>query len=80
MPLPNSLDDAVAQAREATAAAIAAGYTRLQVELLFPELKIMPVAEQFLPAFEQFGSQLRVYFRQHWHGETGARSPLQFAE
>jgi Domain of unknown function (DUF1995) len=62
MPLPNSLDDAAAQAREATTAAIAAGYTRLQVELLFPELKIMPVAEQFLPAFEQFGAQLRVYF------------------
>ncbi len=62
MSLPNSLDDAVTQAREATVAAIAAGYSRLQVDLLFPELKIMPVAEQFLPAFEQFGSQLRVYF------------------
>ena len=62
MSLPNSLDDAVVQAREATIAAIAAGYSRLQVDLLFPELKIMPVAEQFLPAFEQFGSQLRVYF------------------
>ena len=62
MSLPNTLDDAVAQAREATVAAIAAGYKRLQIDLLFPELKIMPVAEQFLPAFEQFGSQLRVYF------------------
>ena len=62
MSLPNTLDDAVAQAREATVAAIAAGYQRLQIDLLFPELKIMPVAEQFLPAFEQFGSQLRVYF------------------
>ena len=62
MSLPNSLDDAVVQAREATIAAIAAGYSRLQVDLLFPELKVMPVAEQFLPAFEQFGSQLRVYF------------------
>ncbi|MBD3882583.1 DUF1995 family protein [Phormidium tenue FACHB-886] len=62
MSLPNSLDDAVAQARAATAAAIADGYTKLQVDLLFPELKIMPVTEQFLPVFESFGSKLRVYF------------------
>jgi hypothetical protein len=46
--LPNSLEQAVAQAREATQCAIAAGYTRLQIEMLFPELKPMPVAEQLL--------------------------------
>jgi Domain of unknown function (DUF1995) len=62
MPLPNTLEEAIAQAREATTAALADGYTRLQVELLFPELKIMPVAEQFLPTFEHLGAQLRVYF------------------
>ncbi|MBW4514128.1 MAG: DUF1995 family protein [Timaviella obliquedivisa GSE-PSE-MK23-08B] len=62
MPLPNNLDEAVVQAREATLAAIAAGYPRLQVELVFPELKIMPIAAQFLPAFEHLGNKLRVYF------------------
>jgi hypothetical protein len=62
MPLPNNLDEAVVQAREATQAAIAAGYTRLQVELVFPELKIMPIAAQFLPEFEPLREKLRVYF------------------
>jgi hypothetical protein len=62
MALPNTLDDAIAQARAATTAAIADGYTRLQVELLFPELKIMSVAEQFLPAFEPLGDKLRIFF------------------
>jgi hypothetical protein len=62
MPLPNNLDEAVVQAREATTAAIAAGYPRLQVELIFPELKIMPIAAQFLPEFEHLGDKLRVYF------------------
>lgn len=60
--LPNSLEEAIAQAKTATQAALADGYTRLQVEILFPELKIMPVAEQFLPAFEDRGDALRVFF------------------
>ncbi|NJO41051.1 MAG: DUF1995 family protein [Cyanobacteria bacterium CRU_2_1] len=62
MSLPNTLDDAIAQAREATTAAIADGYPRLQVELVFPELKMMPVAEKFLPVFEELGDRLRVFF------------------
>ncbi|HEY9630336.1 MAG TPA: DUF1995 family protein [Coleofasciculaceae cyanobacterium] len=61
-PLPNTLEDAIVQAQAATTAAIADGYRRIQVDLLFPELKIMPVAEQFLPVFEHLGSQFRVYF------------------
>jgi hypothetical protein len=60
--LPQDLDQAIAQAREATTAAIADGYARLQVDLVFPELKIMPVAEKFLPAFEPLGSQFRIFF------------------
>lgn len=35
--LPNSLSEAIAQSREATQKALADGYTRLQVELVFPE-------------------------------------------
>jgi hypothetical protein len=60
--LPQSLDAAIAQAREATQAAITAGYTRLQVELLFSELKPMLVAEQFLPLFADLGEHLKVFF------------------
>lgn len=60
--LPKTLEDAVIQAIEATLAAIADGQTRLQVELLFPELKFMPVAEQFIPGFENYGDKLKVLF------------------
>lgn len=60
--LPKTLEQAIAQAREATLAAIADGYSLLQVELLFPELKPMPVAEQFLPAFDSIGSKVKVFF------------------
>lgn len=60
--LPNSLEDAIAQSREATKAALADGYTRIQVDFLFPELKFMPVAEQFLPLLTEYGSGLKVFF------------------
>lgn len=61
--LPQSLEEAIAQAQAATRAALAAGYPRLQIELLFPELKPLPVAEQFLPAFaEEYGEGLKVFF------------------
>jgi hypothetical protein len=59
---PKTLEDAIVQARTATQAAIANGLTRLQVDLVFPELKILPVAEQFILAFEDLGSQFRVFF------------------
>lgn len=60
--LPQTLEDAIAQAKSATESAIAAGYSRLQVELLFPELKPMPVAEQFITLFTDLGPQLKVFF------------------
>jgi hypothetical protein len=60
--LPNTLEEAIEQAKVATKAALNDGYTRLQVELQFPELKMMPVAQQFIPAFEDLGDQLRIYF------------------
>lgn len=62
MPLPPTLEVATTQAQAATQAAIAAGYTRLQVELVFSELKVMPVAQQFLSEFESLGDKLRVFF------------------
>jgi Domain of unknown function (DUF1995) len=60
--LPNSLEDAIAQARVATQAALADGCTRLQVEFLFPELKPITVAEQFLPVFAAYDSRLKIFF------------------
>ncbi len=60
--LPDTLEAAIAQAREATQAAITAGYSRLQVELVFPELKPMPVAQQYLELFTDLGSNLKVFF------------------
>jgi hypothetical protein len=60
--LPNSLEDAIAQSRVAVQAALADGCTRLQVEFLFPELKFMPVAEQFLPLFTDYDSRLKIFF------------------
>lgn len=60
--LPTTLEAAIAQARGATQAAIDAGCTRMQVEILLPELKPMPVAEQFLPIFADYGANLKVLF------------------
>ncbi|ARV60332.1 hypothetical protein BZZ01_18370 [Nostocales cyanobacterium HT-58-2] len=60
--LPNSLEDAIAQARETTKAALTDGYKRLQVEILIPELKPILVAKEFLPVFEEYGSRLKVFF------------------
>lgn len=59
---PQTLDDAIAQAQNATQAAIAAGYTRLQIDLLLPELKPMPVAFQYLPLFHDVGAGLKIFF------------------
>ncbi len=60
--LPQSLEQAIAEARVATQAAIAAGYSRLQVELLFPELKPLPVAQQYISLFADLGEHLKVFF------------------
>ncbi|NJN88170.1 MAG: DUF1995 family protein [Leptolyngbyaceae cyanobacterium SL_7_1] len=60
--LPQTLEQAVEQAQAATKAAIADGLTRLQVELVFPELKVMPIAQQFVTAFEDQAETLRVFF------------------
>ncbi|MCC5600500.1 DUF1995 family protein [Nostoc favosum] len=60
--LPNSLEDAIAQSRVAVQAALADGCTRIQVEFLFPELKFMPVAAQFLPLFTEYDSRLKIFF------------------
>lgn len=61
--LPNDLNEAAIQAIAATKAALADGQTRLQVEIKIPELKVQPVARQFiLDGFGDLGSNLRVFF------------------
>ncbi|MBE9029339.1 DUF1995 family protein [filamentous cyanobacterium LEGE 11480] len=60
--LPNTLEEAIVQAQAASQAAIEAGYSRIGVELLFPELKAMPVAQQFAEAFVQYGEGLKIFF------------------
>jgi hypothetical protein len=60
--LPSDLDTAIAQAQAATQAALADGLLRLQIDFAFPELKIQPVAEQFIQPFTALGDKFRIYF------------------
>jgi len=62
--LPKDLDDAIAQSRIATAAALSDGKTLLQVELVFPEiaLQAQSITQQFLPEFEAIQSGVKVFF------------------
>ncbi|MEM7553943.1 MAG: DUF1995 family protein [Cyanobacteria bacterium P01_A01_bin.84] len=71
--LPKTLEEAVIQSQQATQAAIDDGYRRLQVELLFPELKIMPVAQQFLPVFAEYKDKLKVFFADAGSGALAKR-------
>lgn len=81
--LPNTLDEAIAQAQNATKAALNDGYKLLQVELVFPEiaLQAQSIAQQFIPFIQELGLQPTVFFpdagaaalaRRDW-GETPFR-------
>ncbi|MGF1538928.1 MAG: DUF1995 family protein [Pleurocapsa sp.] len=61
---PQTLDEAVEQAKAATQAAISDGYRRLQVELVIPEiaLKSQLLALEFANLFEEYGSGVKVMF------------------
>lgn len=62
--LPQDLNEAIAQSRIATAAALSDGKTLLQVELVFPEiaLQAQSIAQQFLLEFEEIYSGVKVFF------------------
>ena len=62
--LPETLEDAIAQARDATKTALNDGYRLLQVELVFPEiaLQAQSIAQQFIPAIQELGMQPVVLF------------------
>ncbi len=68
---PQSLDEAVNQAKEATLAALADGYNRVQVELVIAEipLQAQALALEFTTIFTEYGSGLKVIFP-----DTGAAS------
>ncbi len=80
--LPNTLEAAIAQSQAATQAAIQAGYPRVAVELLFPELKPMPVAQQFADAFAESGSGLKIFFTDAgtaaWAKQNWPNVPFKF--
>ncbi|XZO02309.1 MAG: DUF1995 family protein [Microcoleus sp.] len=62
--LPKDLNEAIAQSRTATSAALSDGKTLLQVELVFPEiaLQAQSIAAQFVPEFEEIYSGVKVLF------------------
>ncbi|MCU0533455.1 MAG: DUF1995 family protein [Hydrococcus sp. Prado102] len=62
--VPQSLEEAIEQAKAATLAALEAGCDRVQVELVIPEiaLQAQSLALQFTSLFEEYGSGLRVLF------------------
>jgi hypothetical protein len=80
--LPDSLEDAIVQAQAATQAALTAGYPRLSVEVLFPELKVMPIAQQFCEIFEAWGEGVKLFFTDAgtaaWAKKNWQDSPFQF--
>lgn len=62
--LPNSLEEAVEQAKQATQAALADDYKLIQIELVFPEIELeaQSIAQQLIPVLEESGRQLKVFF------------------
>jgi len=64
LPVPQSLEDAIAQAKQATKAAIEAGCQRVQIELVIPEIALQAqnLAWEFTTLFADYGSGLKVLF------------------
>ena len=62
--VPQSIEEAIDQAKEATKASLAEGCGRVQVELVIPEiaLQAQAFAFSFATIFEEYGSGLRILF------------------
>jgi hypothetical protein len=62
--LPNTLEDAIAQSREAVKSALNDGQTRIQVELVFPEiaLQAQSITQQFISEFPEIAEGLKIFF------------------
>ncbi len=67
--LPNSLDETIQQAQNSVKAALKDGETRIQVELVIPEitLRSQSLARQFADSLSEYGLGLKVIF-----ADTGA--------
>jgi len=61
-PLPNNNAEAAAQSLAAAKIALDAGLTRIQVELKIPEIKVQPIAKDFIAGFADYGDRLRIFF------------------
>jgi hypothetical protein len=61
---PNSLEEAIEEAKRATKAALADGYKLIQIELVFPEIELQAqsIAQEFIPVIEESNRQLVVLF------------------
>jgi len=70
--LPKTLEEAIAQAQQATLAAIADGQTRVQAEMVFPEiaLQAQSIALEFLPVFDNLSHLAKT-------DESGEKIPPQ---
>lgn len=64
MSVPQSLEEAIINAKTAVKAALADGYQRVQVELVIPEiaLQAQAIALEFTTIFSDYGSGLKVIF------------------
>jgi hypothetical protein len=60
--VPRSIEAAVEQAKTATRAAIQAGVPRIVVDLNIPELKALPIAQQFYPVLAELGLSFKLFF------------------
>jgi hypothetical protein len=62
--LPNDLSEAIAHAYDATEAAIADGYTRVQIELVIPEIELesQSLAQSFISRMGDTAQNLKVLF------------------
>lgn len=64
MTIPSNFEETLEQAKEATKRAFQDGYTRVQIELVIPEiaLEAQNLALQFTSLFEDYGAGLKVIF------------------
>ncbi len=62
--LPTDLNSAIAQAKEATKAALDDGFNLVSVELVIPEIELQAqaIAQQFIPAILEPDTGLKVFF------------------
>lgn len=64
MTVPNTLEEAIAQACSATLSALNDGYKKIQIEFIYPEIALesQSIAEQLIPTLEQLNVPIKVLF------------------